>query len=173
MNQIKRVLAGRVLPWVLFGLAVGVAVALCLTLNARNNDEDAAKEGLRKSANRFVLSLTNFSSDTIDQDVADIREFATGDFENQVDELFSPSTIEAIKTAQAVSTATVEALYIQSFTDEDAVIFAVLNEEISNTTLDQPRSDIVRMEVGLVQVGDDWKVDSVELVQSPDIIPAG
>jgi Mce-associated membrane protein len=166
MGIFRKTVTGRALPWVMFVLALAVAVAFAVLWQSSGTD-DTEKVALEKEARSFVLALTNFSSDTIDQDLEEIRSFATGDFEGQVNELFSEDTVAAIKDAKATSTATVEALFVQSMTEDEATVFAVLSEEISNQTIDQPRTDVVRMEVGLVKAGDGWKVDSVELFQSP------
>ena len=166
MGIIRKSASGRALPWTLFVLALAAAVTFGV-LWQTSSGEDAERKELEDRAESFVLALTNFSSDTIDADVEAIRSFATGAFEDQVNELFSEETIAAIEQAEATSTGTLEALFVQSMTDEDASVFAVLSEEITNQTLDEPRSDIVRMEVGLVKTGEGWKVDSVELFQSP------
>ncbi|MPZ69888.1 MAG: hypothetical protein GEU71_10190 [Actinobacteria bacterium] len=165
MGIIRKSATGRALPWTLFVLALAAAVTFAVLW--QTSGEDAGREELEDQAERFVLALTNFSSETIDADVEEIRSFATGTFEDQVNELFSEETVAAIKEAEATSTGTLEALFVQSMSDEDASVFAVLSEEITNQSLDEPRSDIVRMEVGLVKTGGGWKVDSVELFQSP------
>ena len=157
---------GALCPGRLFVLALAAAVTFGV-LWQTSSGEDAGRKELEDRAESFVLALTNFSSDTIDADVEAIRSFATGTFEDQVNELFSEETVAAIKEAEATSTGTLEALFVQSMSEDEASVFAVLSEEITNQTLDEPRSDIVRMEVGLVKTGGEWKVDSVELFQSP------
>ncbi|MEO8323005.1 MAG: hypothetical protein ABI571_02580 [Actinomycetota bacterium] len=166
MGIIRKTVTGRALPWVMFVLALAAAVAFAVLWQTSGAD-NTARDTLEEQASSFVLALTNFSSETIDADLEEIRSFATGDFEGQVNELFSEDTIAAIKEAEATSTATIEALFVQSLTEDEATMFAVLSEEISNQTVDQPRTDVVRMEVGFVRAGDGWKVDSVELFQSP------
>lgn len=165
-------MTSRALPWVMFVLALAAAVTFAV-LWQTSGAGDTARETLEEQASSFVLALTNFSSETIDADLEEIRSFAAGDFEGQVNELFSEDTIAAIKEAEATSTATIEALFVQSLTEDEATVFAVLSEEISNQTIDQPRTDVVRMEVGFVRAGDGWQVDSVELFQSPGIAPPG
>lgn len=166
MGILRKSLAGRALPWTLFVLALAAAITFALLWQA-SDGEDSDRKELEDRAETFVLALTNFSSATIDEDVEEIRSYATGAFEEQVNDLFSEETISAIKDAEATSTATLEALFVQSMSEDSATVFAVLREEITNLTLDEPRSDIVRMEVGLVKTEGGWMVDSVELFQSP------
>ncbi len=174
MNSLRNVARGRALPWSIAVLAVAAAVVFAVLWQSAG-EVDPERAELETQAENFVLALTNFSSETIDEDIDEIKSFATGAFEGQVSDLFSEETVAAIKEAKATSTATVEALFIQTLSEDSATVFAVLSEEISNDSLDQPRTDIVRMEVGLVKAGDGWKVDSVELFQSPgDVVaPAG
>lgn len=166
MGIIRKSVAGRALPWVLFVLALAAAITFALLWQTSDGDDSGKKE-LEDRAESFVLALTNFSSATIEADVEEIRSYATGAFEEQVNDLFSEDTVAAIKDAEATSTATLEALFVQSMSEDSATVFAVLREEITNLTLDEPRSDIVRMEVGLVKTEGGWMVDSVELFQSP------
>jgi hypothetical protein len=154
------------LPWVLAALGVSAAAVfafLWLTATAAGQ----ARDLLRAEARGFVLALTNFSSATIERDVEEIRAFATGGFADEVETLFSNEVVAAIKDAKATSEARVESIFVQELDGDDASVFAVLTEKVDNRTLDSPRRGVVRMEVGLIHTGEAWKVDRVELFQSP------
>ena len=156
----------RAVPWALFLVALAAAgVFLFLWQSAMGTD--AAASELRAEARRFVLALTNFGSETIEGDVEEIRSYAAGSFAEEVDELFGKETIAAIEKAEATSTGRVEEIFVQDVDGNSASVFAVVTEEVRNKNMGEPRTDIVRMEVGLVRLGDRWKIDRVELFQTP------
>ncbi|HVL64576.1 MAG TPA: hypothetical protein VM573_05325 [Actinomycetota bacterium] len=174
MQVFRRILTGRALPWFLFVAAAATAVVFAVSLEREQSlreTEAALQRDLQSTARRFVGALTTFSSDTIEQDVEEIRSFATGRFEDEVDELFSDQTVEAIKSAGAASTSEVEAVFVQQLGDGEADVFAVASVRIENEQSETPRDDIVRMEIRFVRDGGAWKVSSVELFQSPGAPP--
>jgi hypothetical protein len=121
-----------------------------------------------------VLALTNFSSDSIQADVEEIRSFATGRFAEEVDTLFGEQTIAAIEEAEAASRSEVQELFVQSMGSESASVFAVVSEEITNRSLEEPQPGVIRLEVELLKTGSGWKIEGVQLFQSPgeDFLPS-
>src|SRR5918996_1713476 len=83
-----------ILPWVLVAVAVAGAAAFAVLWQGAEAEQRAENE-LRDRARAFVLALTNFSSDSIQADVEEIRSFATGRFAEEVDTLFGEQTIAA------------------------------------------------------------------------------
>ena len=156
----------RTLPWALFVVAVAAAGVFWYLWQSEVGSETDTS-ALRADARRFVLALTNFSSETIEGDVGRIRSFAAGSFANEVDELFGSETIAAIEKAEATSTGRVEEIFVQEMDQDSASVFAVVIEEVRNRNMTEPRTDVVRMEVGLVRLGDSWKIDRVDLFQTP------
>jgi Mce-associated membrane protein len=153
-------------PWTLFVLALGAAVTfLILWQEAETNDSE--REEVTAAATEFIEALTNFSADTIDEDAERIRSFAVGDFEEEVDTFFGDRAIAAIKEADATSSGEIEEIFTQSLDEEEASIFAVVTETITNAATTEPRTDTLRLEVGLIKTGSGWKVQSVEVFQSP------
>ncbi|HVM35351.1 MAG TPA: hypothetical protein VM784_08410 [Actinomycetota bacterium] len=156
----------RILPWVLFVVAAAAAVTFGLLWN-QARAEEARRADLVATARQFVSALTDFSSATISRDVEEIRSFAAGRFEDEVDELFSEETIAAISEAEARSESEIDAIFVQQLDETTASVFAVATVSIENNSVDEARTDVVRMEIGFVAQGDGWNVDSVELFQSP------
>ena len=154
------------LPWLLLVLALAAAGAFAYLWQTAAGSAQAESE-LRAEARRFVLALTNFGSETIEDDVDEIRSFASGPFADEVDELFGNATIAAIRKAEAASTGRVEEIFVQEMDGGSASVFAVVRGEVANKNIAEPRTDVVRMEVGLVRSGERWKVERVELFQSP------
>jgi hypothetical protein len=155
------------LPWGLFVIATVAAVVFAYLWQDADAEERAENE-MRARAQRFVVALTNFSSDSIEKDVREIRSFATGTFAEEVDELFSTEVIQRIKDARATSEAEVRKIFVQSLNDESASVFAVVTERVTNRIQEEPRTGIVRMEIDLIKTDSGWKVEEVELFQSPD-----
>lgn len=118
-------------------------------------------------ARDFVETLTNFSYQTVERDVAEIRSFAVGDFEAEIDTFFGPEGVEAIKQAEAVSEGRILSLFVQALDTDEASVFAVVDETISNAGTSEPATDTLRLEVGLIETANGWKVNRVEVYQSP------
>jgi Mce-associated membrane protein len=156
------------LPWILFALAL-IAAAVFAFLWQLEANEDRERAQLEADARRFVTALTNFSSENILEDVEEIKSFAApgSPFEEEADVFFGEQAIEAIEQAEAQSSGEIESLFVQSFEDDQASVFAVVNETVSNADLAEPRTDILRMNVELVKDEDQWKVSNVDVLQSP------
>ena len=159
-------LGRRTLPWTLVVVAV-VAAGAFWSLWQSEVRSGTDTSALRAEARRFVLALTNFGSETIEDDVDRIRSFAAGSFADEVDGLFGTETIAAIEKAEATSTGRVEEIFVQEMDEHSASVFAVVVEEVRNRNMTDPRTEVVRMEVGLVRINDSWRIDRVELFQTP------
>jgi Mce-associated membrane protein len=155
-----------IVPWTLFVIAAAAAITFVI-LWQEAETEDSGRQDVVETAGDFVLALTNFSADTIDDDAEQIRSFAVGDFEEEVDTFFGPRAVAAIKEAEATSTGEIEEIFIQSLDDEEASVFAVVSETITNAASTEPRTDTLRLEIGMIETGSGWKIERVEVFQSP------
>jgi hypothetical protein len=156
----------RNLAWFLLALALitaGVFAALWLDLKTEADE----RAELEQEAERFAIALTNFSADTIDEDVADIKSFAVGDFAEEAEAFFGQEAVDAIKEAEAESQGEIESVYVQELDGDTASVFAVVNETVTNADLAEPRTDILRMSIDLVRSKSGWKVTNVDVLQSP------
>ena len=154
------------MPWTLFVIAAGAAITFLILWQEAETRENEQEEVL-ETATAFIEALTNFSADTIDEDAERIKSFAVGDFEEEVDTFFGPRAVEAIKQAEATSVGEIQELFIQSIDEDEASVFAVVSETITNASTTEPRTDTLRLEVGLIKTGSGWKVNDVEVFQSP------
>jgi hypothetical protein len=48
-----------------------------------------------------------------------------------------------------------------------AVVFAVARQTVDNDRLPQPRIDIVRAEIRMIETVDGWKVNQVDILPTP------
>lgn len=155
-----------ILPWFLFTLAAAAALVFALAWLSGVNENDRI-EDVERATQRFVTALTNFSADTIEADVQEIRSFAVGNFEQEVDTFFGPDAIDAITQAEATSEGEIQAIFVQDIDEDAASVFVVVSETVTNSLLEEPQTDVLRLEVGLVRTEGDWKVDRVDVFQAP------
>jgi hypothetical protein len=155
---------GSLFPWVLFAVAF-VTAAVFAWLWYQGRGSDSGQPQVKQTATEFVVALTNFRAETIDQDVARIKGFAVGDFASQVDQVFGPNFFQQAKKAKVVSTGRIRSVFVQSLSGGSASVFAVVDETFQNAT-ESPRTEVVRFNIMLIDTKDGWKVESVELLQS-------
>jgi hypothetical protein len=148
-------------------MAVAAAVVFA-TLWQRGQAADHRRAEVVKTTDDFLGALTNFKAATIQADVARIRGYAVGDFADQLSSFFGPSTTSAIQQAQAVSVGRVQSVFVQSIHGATATVFGVVNETVTNSSSPNPRTEVLRAVIDLVQTNGGWKVDRVEVLQSPD-----
>lgn len=171
--QPGRIVRHRGFPWVLFGLALGAAVTFALLWTFDVGTAEGRQTEVRDTARRFLLALTNFSAQRIEDDVEEIRAFGVGQFAEEVEQTFSEERLAAIRENQVVSTGRVESVFVQSLEGSTASVFAVVNETIVNASLTAPRADVLRVELEMIETPDGWKVSTVEILQSPGSAPFG
>lgn len=164
----KKLLAA--LPWAIAALALAAA-AVFAVLWQQGEAREREREEVRKAGESFVTALVNFSHETIVEDADRIRSFAVGRFEEEAGVFFGARAIEAIQEAEASSRGDIESLFVESVADDQASVFAVVSETITNAQATEPQTEIVRLHVEMVNVDDTWKVESVEVLQSPGAQP--
>lgn len=160
------------LPWALFALAAAAAVTFAVLWRVDAGADRAATE-VRDAARRFLSVLTNFSAQTIEEDIEEIRAFAEGRFANEVQVTFSEERVAAIQENEVVSTGRVRSVFVQTLEGSTATVFGVVNETIVNASLTAPRADVLRVELEMIETPEGWKVSSVQILQSPGGAPFG
>lgn len=163
---LRRAARGRALPWGLSAVAAAGLVTLAILWQGQRS-EAVRREEVRETTRGFAEALTTFSAETIERDVAEIRSYAVGGFADEVEETFGPDRVQAIRESEARSVGRVQDVFVQSVEGPSASAFAVVEETVVNQAQAAPRTDVLRMEVGLIRTEDGWKVESVELLQSP------
>jgi Mce-associated membrane protein len=162
----SRIARSRILPWSLVVLSLAAAVALAFFWRGAKSSEHRRTE-VAAVANRFLTALTNFQGETIDADVREIRAFAVGDFAEQVTTFFDQDAVTALRNAKAKSVGRVQSVFVQSLSGGSATVFGVVNEQVSNSANPSPRTEVLRIEVELIDTRAGWKVNRVNILQSP------
>jgi hypothetical protein len=153
-------------PWTLAALFLALAVAFAaLWLGARGGDEREPE--VLAASRRFLEALTNFSAETIEQDVREIRSFGVGQFLEELDETFSESFIADLKEKRGVSVGEIESVHVQSLRGSTATVFGVVTQTLDNASLPAPRVEVLRAEIQLIETPDGWRVSSVSALQVP------
>ncbi|MGH2723550.1 MAG: hypothetical protein ACRDI0_04650 [Actinomycetota bacterium] len=171
-DAFRRAARGRALPWALFGVAAVAAVAFAVLWQVQRGEE-ARRGEVEDVARRFLTALTSFTAGTIERDVEEIRSYAVGEFADEVQETFGPERIAAIRESRANSVGTVREVFVESLEGSSARAFAVVEETVVSETQTNPRTDVLRILVGLIETPDGWRVHSVEILPSPGSQPGG
>ena len=162
----RKVTASRALPWVLAAVfLVTTLVNWWLLRNERH--DDARAETVQTTSRDFLHALTTFSAKTIDGDVQRIKSYALGDFASQAEQTFSPARIAQIKSAKVQIAGDLRSVFTEDISGSEATVFGVVDETVSNVSSPTLRADVLRVELGLIQTTDGWKVNSVNILQSP------
>ena len=165
----RRVLG--VVPWALAVVLAGSTLVFALAWHGVQQRERSRTE-VASVATQFLQALTNFGGPTIDRDVADIRSYAIGDFASQVSQFFDSSTVAALRAANAVSTGHVQSVFVESLSGDTAEVFGVVDETLSNAKT-SAHLELLRIDVEMVRTSSGWKVDRVDLLQTPSGFPSG
>src|SRR5439155_25665396 len=119
----------------------------------------------------FLNALTNFKGTTINEDVARIKGFAVDGFADQVDQFFGSTAVTALRRAQAESVGRVQRVFIESLSPDEADVFAVVSETITNASTTSPKAQTLRIDMGMINTRSGWKVNRVDILQSPQNPP--
>ncbi|CAN5538515.1 hypothetical protein BH20ACT23_BH20ACT23_08190 [soil metagenome] len=162
----------RFLPWFLLVLALIAAVAFGFLWQESRSEENAEGE-LRAQATEFIDDLTSISAETAEADAEAIKEWAVGDFGNEAEVFYGQKAIDAVVEAEATTEGDIQKLFVQSLTDGEGSVFAVVNYTVTNAGTDEPKTDTVRLSIEMIESDGGWKVNSVRLLESPGTPPAG
>lgn len=165
-DRLRRIVRGRALPWAVAVVATAGAVTFGV-LWQQQRGEDLRRAEVEDLARRFLTALTSFSAETIERDVDEIRSFAVGDFAQEVDDTFGPERIATIRESDATSVGTVRDVYVESLEGSSAQVFGVVEETVVSATQTTPRTDVLRVLVGLIETPEGWRVHSVEILPTP------
>jgi hypothetical protein len=160
----------RSLPWALLAVAVVAAVLFAVLWQGAQGRERQRAE-VASAASSFLLALTNFSGATIESDIAEIQSYAVGDFADQVKSFFDPQAVAALRQAQARSVGRIRSLFVESLSGGSATVFGVVDEAVSNAAQSAPRTELIRIDIEMIETTQGWKVNRVNILQSPGQSP--
>lgn len=122
-------------------------------------------------ARAFVLDLTNLTPKTVDARIGDLLAASTGQFEAQARSFFSGGIRQELEKAQPVEQGQVRSLDVESHQGTNASVFAVVDDSYVNPALEASgqgrQSDVLRLDLGLTQTPQGWKVATVTVLDGP------
>ena len=154
---------GARLPWAIAAVTTALAIVFA-AMWAPLYTADKDRQRVREAAEELVLHLTTFEGATIDEWVQETQRKATDEYAEEVNALFDPELRAALRDAEAKSVGRLVNLFVQDVDGDDALVFVVIRQTITNAQTSEPVEDELRMQLSLVQDGGDWKAAKVEVL---------
>ncbi len=163
--------AVAVAPWIVAVVAVGVAI-VALVQWRQLDGVISADQDARETAGQVVTALTNWQADDLTPVRETLEQHGTDRFVEEASQLLDQFS-QGLQQAEAHSAGEILNLVSDAQAGTDtAVALAVVRQEVTNTSLEQPDVQCWGTRVILQHRGDDgWLVDGVELYgpnQCPD-----
>jgi hypothetical protein len=158
------------LPWIVAAIAGFVAVlaivgmVILFTWWAPLNNEAQDREQVRRVGESFTVHLATFSGETIEEWVAETQERATGNYAEQVDQLFDEELRAALRELEVESQGELINLFVQELAGDEATLFALVRQTVRNAVAEEPFEDELRMELQLAREDDEWLVSDVAVL---------
>ncbi|MGH2752740.1 MAG: hypothetical protein ACRDK3_18005 [Actinomycetota bacterium] len=156
----------RYLPWLLLLLAL-VATVTFAVLWQQERTRASEEDELRAQATEFIDDLTSISAATAEADAEAIKEWAVGDFADEAEVFYGQEAIDAVVEAEASTEGDIEELFVQSLSDGEGSVFAVINYTVTNAGTEEPKTDTVRMNIEMIETDGRWRVNRVRVLESP------
>ena len=170
---LRSVLTSRALAWTIALLSLAAAIfagTQWADLYAAERERTEVREAARTVAGR----LTTFEGADIEDWYASALETATGDYGEQLREVFNQATRDQLRSIEAVSRGEVENLFVQEVEGDEARAFALVTQTYANTSTTDPVEDHLRMDITLRRVDDEWLASEVAVLGPSGVIaPTG
>ena len=166
-------LRSPVLAWTVAVLALAAA-AFAGVQWADLYAADKERGEVRQGATRAALRLTTFDGAEIEDWYADVLTTATGEYADQLRQVFDQPTRDQLREIQAVSRGEVENLFIQDVDGNQARAFALVTQTYTNASTTDPVEDHLRMDITMQKVEDQWLASEVAVLGPSGVIaPTG
>lgn len=142
------------------------AVGFGLAWSNLNGRQQAADQ-VQAVSRAFVLDLTNLTPGTVDTRINDLLAASTGTFARQATSFFNsgnPPVRQQLVTAKAEEQGQIRSLAVESVNGSTASTFAVVDLSYRNDKITQLQSDVLRLELSLVDTAKGWKVAEVTVL---------
>ena len=167
------VLANPRVAWAVAILALVIA-GVAATAWADLYAADRSRQEVRSAATDLVLRLTTFEGATIDQWLEGAKERATGEYAEQLTQLFNQELRDALREREVVSRGDVQQLFVQDIQGDQASVFALVRQTIANSSTPDPVEDELRMDISMQRVDGRWLASDVAILgPSGLVVPSG
>lgn len=163
-------------PWVIAVLALAFGVFALLQRNeareqwAQLREAEQTRAEVGREANTVALRLTTFEGEDIEDWYADIRETATGQFKDQLGQVFNQETRDTLREIGVVSVGEMQDLFVQDVDGDDARAFALVKQTYVNSSTPDPVEDHQRMDIHLKRVDGQWLASEVSVLGPNGVI---
>jgi type II secretory pathway pseudopilin PulG len=156
-------LVAVLVPWVLV-VVLGAVAAVALLQWQSARAEDIARSQARLAAIEVARLLTEWdASDGLEDTRADLQAIASGDFADQIDELFGADAVRQLVDAKVTSEGEIGDVFVQSLEGDVAEVFVVVTQTTSTQAVDMPTAVVQRAAITLEREDGQWIAVSVEL----------
>ncbi len=122
-----------------------------------------ASEQALSAAENYVLKLTNIDAEAIDQNLADMADGATGEFQGM--QAKSRAKLrQLLIDHKASARGYVTESAVKSATKNRVVVVLVVDQSVSNKSVPEPVIDRSRIRMTMQKVGGRWLASKVELL---------
>lgn len=172
-RTIGSVLTSRGLAWTIAVLALAAAVFAGIQWADLYATEKARGE-VADSARTVALRLTTFEGEDIEEWYAATLETATGEYGQQLREVFDQATRDQLREIEAVSRGEIDNLFVQDINGDEASAFALVTQTYANTSTANPVEDHLRMDITLQKVEGEWLANEVAVLGPAGVVaPTG
>lgn len=153
-------------PWRLAGwvaAAVLVLVGAIAFALVGDDDDDDRREVLDVAAT-FIVDFSSYDHDRFDETLAAVEAASIEAFASRYTTLLGGTGfVDAMRENRASATAEIaRGPLLAQFGDDEARVFALVDQTVTSATLDGPQTSRLRIEVILVDTRSGWKVVDVE-----------
>ncbi|HEX9968852.1 MAG TPA: hypothetical protein VGB03_01840 [Acidimicrobiales bacterium] len=143
----------------LFVLSVGLAL-LSAVLATRLESERSRTDEVEEVSGRFATALLTYSHDHLDQAKERVLALSTGKFRREYEQAFANGLDTLIKETKATSSGTVTDVFVGAVDGDTASAIVVANA-VSEGTSGTRRTVASYIQLELVRVSGEWRVDGV------------
>jgi len=79
--------------------------------------------------------------------------------------------VAALQQSQAKSAGQVRRLFVESISGDSASVFGVVEQAVTNSAQPTARTELVRIDIEMIESTQGWKVNRVTILQSPGQTP--
>ncbi|NMO04726.1 hypothetical protein HH308_26235 [Gordonia sp. TBRC 11910] len=155
------------IAWICYALVLVAALAAAVVLgvgyfSARSTEK--ARDSALASAKDYATTMFGYTPKNIDDHITRSQTFVTGEAAAQYKQwTVDPKYGNTVRKDNIVSTATIQDAGVVENTRDTATVLLFINQSVSRNKEDV-RIDPSRVTFNMVRQGDDWKIDSIDVL---------
>ena len=128
----------------------------------RQHDRDVAAAAALDAARSYAVALTSTDQNSIDQNIKDLLDGATGNFKDTYGK--TASRLRKMLIDNKVSTkGVVEDAAVKAVRGDDVDVLLSVKQDVTSAAVEKPRTDYVSVSMTMRKVGDKWLAAEVLL----------